>query len=105
VAGTGFDAAQARLVRLAGGRIRPGVRGTGSGAGPGGAGAGGVAAGGGMFRDPVTRGQSAVLTLQWAAAGPGGGLFPVLDADIAMAPYGESGRLIALAGHTGRRWG
>jgi hypothetical protein len=49
-------------------------------------------------RELVTRGQAAVLTLRWEAAGPGGGLFPVLDADITMAPYEESGTLIALAG-------
>jgi hypothetical protein len=51
-----------------------------------------------QFRDLVTRGQSAVLTLRWEAAGPGGGLFPVLDADITLSPYGEEGTLLALEG-------
>jgi hypothetical protein len=39
-----------------------------------------------------------VLPLRWQAAGTGGGLFPALDADITVAPYGESKTLIALAG-------
>lgn len=51
-----------------------------------------------QFRDLVTQGNSAVLTLRWQAAGPGGGLFPVLDADMTLAPYGQAGTLIALAG-------
>jgi hypothetical protein len=34
------------------------------------------------FREEVTRGESAVLTLRWQATGPGGRLFPALDADI-----------------------
>jgi hypothetical protein len=50
------------------------------------------------FRDLVMHGKSAVLTLRWEAVGSGGGLFPVLDADITLAPYGESASLLALTG-------
>jgi len=48
------------------------------------------------FRDVVTNEWYAVLALRWEAVGPGRGLFPVLDADITLAPYGESGTMLAL---------
>jgi hypothetical protein len=51
-----------------------------------------------QFGTMATHGGSAVLPLRWQAAGTGGGLFPALDADITVAPYGESRTLIALAG-------
>jgi hypothetical protein len=44
------------------------------------------------------RSTSATLILRWEAAGPGGRLFPVLDADLILAPYGDSASLLALAG-------
>jgi hypothetical protein len=50
------------------------------------------------FRDVVTHGRSAVLALRWEAVGPGGGLFPVLDADLTMAPHGESQTLLTMSG-------
>ena len=40
---------------------------------------------------------SAGLALRWEATGPGGGLFPVLDADLRLAPDGE-GSVLTLAG-------
>ncbi len=40
---------------------------------------------------------SAGLALRWEAIGPGGGLFPVLDADLTLAPAGAGARL-TLAG-------
>jgi hypothetical protein len=40
---------------------------------------------------------SAGLALRWEATGPGGGLFPVLDADLKLAPDGE-GTVLTLAG-------
>ena len=49
-------------------------------------------------RDVVTRGESAVLTLRWEAAGQGGRLFPALDADIWLAPVGERSARLSLAG-------
>ena len=51
-----------------------------------------------QFGTMATHSGSAVLPLRWQAAGAGGGLFPALDADITVAPYGEFRTLIALAG-------
>jgi len=50
------------------------------------------------YRDLVTRSDSAVLTLRWEASGPGGGLFPALDADITLTPDGEHATLFRLDG-------
>jgi hypothetical protein len=40
---------------------------------------------------------SAGMALRWEAIGPGGGLFPVLDADLTLAPAG-AGTMLTLAG-------
>ena len=40
---------------------------------------------------------SAALALRWEAIGPGGGLFPVLDADLTLASAG-AGTMLTLAG-------
>jgi hypothetical protein len=40
---------------------------------------------------------SAGMALRWEATGPGGGLFPVLDADLTLAPAG-AGTTLTLAG-------
>jgi hypothetical protein len=50
------------------------------------------------FRHVVPHERSAVLALRWETVGPGGGLFPVLDADITLAPYRKSATLLALTG-------
>lgn len=50
------------------------------------------------FRDVTMHGESAVMALRWAAAGPGGGLFPVLDADLTLSRYEPSGTLVTMAG-------
>lgn len=50
------------------------------------------------FRELVTREDSAVLTLRWDATGPGGRLFPALDADITLTPAGEEETRLTLAG-------
>ena len=50
------------------------------------------------FRPVAMRERSAVLAVRWEASGPGGGLFPVLDADITLTPRGESATLLALTG-------
>jgi hypothetical protein len=42
--------------------------------------------------------QSVGLAIRWEATRPGGGLFPVLDADLTMAPGGERVTILALAG-------
>lgn len=49
-------------------------------------------------REPVVRAASAVLTLRWEATGPGGGLFPALDADITLTPDGDSASTLTLDG-------
>jgi hypothetical protein len=41
---------------------------------------------------------SAGLAIRWEATGPGGPLFPVLDADIRLAPAGEHLTLLTIAG-------
>jgi hypothetical protein len=41
--------------------------------------------------------RSAGLALRWEAAGPGGGLFPVLDADLKLAALGE-GTVLRMSG-------
>lgn len=50
------------------------------------------------YAELSARSTSATLILRWEAVGPGGRLFPVLDADLTLAPYGESASLLALAG-------
>jgi hypothetical protein len=50
------------------------------------------------FRDLVMRDDSAVLMLRWEATGPGGRLFPALDADITLTPAGEHATLLGLTG-------
>ena len=50
------------------------------------------------FLDVVTRGEAAVLALRWEATGPGGRLFPALDADIWLTPAGEHAARLSLAG-------
>jgi hypothetical protein len=42
-------------------------------------------------RDVVRRENTAVLTLRWEATGPGGALFPALDADISVTAAPEDG--------------
>jgi hypothetical protein len=42
--------------------------------------------------------QSVGLAIRWEATGPGGGLFPVLDADLTVAPIGEQVTILTLAG-------
>ena len=50
------------------------------------------------FRDLMIREGLAALTLRWETAGPGGGLFPALDADITLTPAGDPASLLKLAG-------
>jgi len=50
------------------------------------------------FRELATKGNSAVLIVRWEAVGASGGLFPVLDADITLTPYGSAASLLALSG-------
>jgi len=41
---------------------------------------------------------SAGLAVRWEATGPAGGLFPVLDADIRLAPVGAHATVLTIAG-------
>lgn len=50
------------------------------------------------FLDPVYRGEVMTVGLRWEATGPAGSLFPVLDADITVAPAGENTARVALVG-------
>ncbi len=50
------------------------------------------------FREPVTRDDTAVLTLRWEATGYRGGLFPALDADVTLTAAGEQATRLTLAG-------
>jgi hypothetical protein len=50
------------------------------------------------FQDLVAREGSARLALRWEATGPGGALFPALDADITLTPNGEQVTMLELAG-------
>jgi len=42
--------------------------------------------------------RTAGVAIRWEATGPGGGLFPVLDADIRLAPAGEHVTVLTMAG-------
>jgi hypothetical protein len=42
--------------------------------------------------------RSVGLAVRWEATGPGGGLFPVLDADITMTPAGGQVTILAVTG-------
>jgi len=50
------------------------------------------------FRELIVRGDAADLALRWEAHGPGGELFPALDADVTLSPDGAAATLLALAG-------
>lgn len=50
------------------------------------------------FLEPVRRGTVTVIGLRWEATGPGGRLFPVLDANIILVPDGDQATLIRLEG-------
>jgi hypothetical protein len=43
--------------------------------------------------DPVRRGGTMTVSLRWEATGVAGELFPVLDADLTLAPHGDRSRL------------
>jgi len=51
-----------------------------------------------QVRELAQTDTSAGLAIRWEATGPGGRLFPVLDADIRLVPAGELAALLAIAG-------
>ena len=50
------------------------------------------------FRDRVIHGDSAVWAMRWEVIGPGGSLFPAVDADIVLTPAGEDATMLAVSG-------
>ena len=102
----GFHAAQARLANLArGGLLR---RASGSAyhewqadlarVGPWGTALGMSRLVQVRVRGMVTRGDSAIWAMRWEVIGPGGSLFPALDADIKLTPAGEDAATLAISG-------
>ena len=51
-----------------------------------------------QVRELAQTDTSAGLAIRWEATGPGGRLFPVLDADIRLAPAGERVAVLTIAG-------
>jgi hypothetical protein len=51
-----------------------------------------------QFGELVIRGDSARLPLRWQATGPGGVLFPALDADLELTALGADATMLRLAG-------
>jgi hypothetical protein len=51
-----------------------------------------------QVRELARTDTSAGLAIRWEATGPGGRLFPVLDADIRLAPAGERATLLTMVG-------
>jgi hypothetical protein len=49
-------------------------------------------------RDLAPRDDSVGLALRWEATGPGGALFPALDADMTLTPAGDRATRLRLAG-------
>ena len=51
-----------------------------------------------QFGELIAHDDSAQLALRWEVAGPGGGLFPALDADIALARVDDRATRLTLTG-------
>jgi len=51
-----------------------------------------------QFGELIARDDSAQLALRWDAAGPGGGLFPALDADITLGRVDDQATTLTLTG-------
>jgi carbon monoxide dehydrogenase subunit G len=97
-----FDAARSRLARLAAGGVLLSTSQNAYGDGMAGGTRVGAAGVSKLVRVPVAElaavADSAGLAIRWEATGAGGGLFPVLDADIRLTPAGEEMTLLALTG-------
>jgi hypothetical protein len=50
------------------------------------------------FRSLAGRDDYAGLAVRWEATGPGGGLFPALDADLTVVPTGRQCAMLRIAG-------
>ena len=50
------------------------------------------------FSDMAVAEDSAVRAMRWEATGPGGALFPALDADIRLTPAGDDATMLTVSG-------
>jgi hypothetical protein len=102
----GFNAAQARLANLArGGLLRRACDDTYHDLGDGLARVGPLGAAPGLSRlvavrstDMAVHEDFAVVAVRWEATGPGGALFPALDADLKLTPAGDQATMLAVSG-------
>lgn len=102
----GFSAAQARLANLAGGGLLRHASDDAYGdletgrarVGPLGATPGISRLVTVRFGDLAIHADHAVAAMRWEAAGPGGALFPALDADIKLTPAGPDATVLAVSG-------
>jgi hypothetical protein len=107
----GFSAAQARMTNLArGGLLRRACDDAYRDLGTGLARVGPLGAAPGLSRLVAVRVTNmavhedfAVVAIRWEAAGPGGALFPALDADLKLTPAGDQATMLTVWGSTGRR--
>jgi hypothetical protein len=51
-----------------------------------------------LARDMMTRADCATWTMRWQVSGPGGSLFPALDADIRLTLTGAGATMLAVCG-------
>jgi hypothetical protein len=104
--GLGFSAAQARLANLAcGGRLRRASDDAYRELGSGLARVGPLGSVPGMSKlvavrcsDITVHERFAVGAMRWEATGPGGALFPVLDADVTLTKAGDDATILAVWG-------
>ena len=102
----GFNAAQARMANLArGGLLRRASDDAYDELGTGLARVGPLGAAPGLsrlvavrFRDLAIHEDFAIGAMRWEVIGPGGALFPALDADIKLTPAGEDATMLTVAG-------
>ena len=50
------------------------------------------------FTDMAVHEDFAVVAIRWEATGPGGALFPALDADLKLTPAGDEATMLAVSG-------
>ena len=102
----GFNAAQARMANLArGGLLRCACDDAYHDLGTGLALVGPLGAAPGLsrlvavrFTDMAVHRDFAIVAIRWEVTGPGGALFPALDADLKLTPAGEPATMLAVSG-------
>ena len=50
------------------------------------------------FTDMAVHEDFAIVAIRWEATGPGGALFPALDADLKLTPAGDRATMLAVSG-------